>query len=76
MREPALTFCGNKLKAVRKKAGFSRLTLSYKIQFSTQAIHKWEENKCSPDSDAVARLSAVFKKPMEWFFEKEDDAKG
>jgi transcriptional regulator with XRE-family HTH domain len=77
LRERALTFSGKRLKEARTTLGISRLTLSYKIQFSPQSIERWENDQSVPTSDAVARIASVFGKPMDWFFEMEKpDAKG
>ena len=49
-----------RLKALRKKLGYSQQKLADIMQVSQQAVGKWETGRSSPDLDAVNRLAQLF----------------
>lgn len=54
-----MTFA-EKLKTIRKQAGFSQEQLAEKIGVSRQAVTKWETNAGIPDIENLMALSALF----------------
>ena len=51
---------GNKLYALRKKAGFSQEELSEKLNVSRQAISKWECGESLPDTDNLITIAKLY----------------
>ena len=54
-----MTF-GEKLQQLRKGRGWSQERLAEEIPISRQAVSKWESGAAAPDTENVARLSAIF----------------
>lgn len=50
-----------KLKAMRKQAGFSQEQLAEKLNVSRQAITKWEADNGLPDIDNLVRIAKLFR---------------
>lgn len=77
-----MTFA-EKLKSIRKQAGFSQEKLAEKLGVSRQAVTKWETDKGIPDIENLMAISTLFdisidellsnekgtKKPLDFLFE-------
>ena len=51
---------GEKISALRKKAGFSQEKLAELMDVSRQAVTKWESGKANPDTENLIRLAGIF----------------
>lgn len=51
---------GNKIKALRTKAGVTQEKLAEELGVSYQSVSKWENNVCAPDIAMLPRLSVYF----------------
>lgn len=51
---------GDKIIALRKKAGWSQEELAHQLQVSRQAVSKWESGTSVPDLDKIVKLSQIF----------------
>ena len=51
---------GNKIKALRTKAGLTQEKLADELGVSFQTISKWENNVCAPDIAMLPKLSVFF----------------
>lgn len=51
---------GNKIKALRLKAGVTQEKMAQELGVSCQAISKWENNVCAPDISMLPKLSIFF----------------
>ena len=50
----------DRLKELRKAAGYTQASLSAQVGVSQQAVGKWERGKSSPDPDTLAALAKLF----------------
>lgn len=62
----------NKLKIERAILGITQEELAEKIQVSRQTISSIEKNRYIPSTMLALKLSRLFKKPVNDFFELED----
>ena len=51
---------GEKIAALRRKAGLSQEALAEELGISRQAVSRWETNESLPDTEKVIRLSRRF----------------
>ena len=51
---------GNKIKALRLKAGLTQEKLADELNVSFQTVSKWENNVCAPDISMLPKLSVFF----------------
>ena len=54
-----MTF-GEKLQALRQKAGMSQDALAEKLNVSRQAVSRWERDETMPETDKVVALADLF----------------
>ena len=54
-----MTF-GEKLQALRQKAGMSQDALAEKVNVSRQAVSRWERDETMPETDKVVALADLF----------------
>ena len=54
-----MTF-GEKLQAIRKKAGMSQDALAEKLDVSRQAVSRWERDETLPETEKVVLLADLF----------------
>ena len=54
-----MTF-GEKLQALRQKAGMSQDALAEKLNVSRQAVSRWERDETMPETDKVIALADLF----------------
>ena len=54
-----MTF-GEKLQALRRRAGMSQDTLAEKLDVSRQAVSKWERDETMPETEKVIRIAQLF----------------
>lgn len=54
-----MTF-GEKLQALRQKAGMSQDTLAEKLNVSRQAVSRWERDETMPETEKVVALADLF----------------
>jgi len=52
---------GNRISAMRKKAGYTQAILADKLGISTQAVSKWENGAALPDIEILLGISLLFK---------------
>ena len=48
------------IKKFRKQSGLTQEQLAEQMHLTRQAISNWENDKCQPDIESVARLAEVF----------------
>lgn len=65
-----------KLRALRKQAGFSQEALAEKLGVSRQAVTKWETEAGLPDIENIMAVSALFGVSMDELLSGERDGKG
>ena len=51
---------GDKLIALRKKAGLSQEDLAAKLKVSRQSVSKWESNNTYPETDKIVQICNIF----------------
>lgn len=51
---------GEKIAALRRKAGLSQEALAEELGISRQAVSRWETNESLPDTEKIIRLSRRF----------------
>lgn len=51
---------GNKIRALRLKAGLTQEKIAEELNVSFQTISKWENNICAPDISMLPKLSVFF----------------
>lgn len=51
---------GDKLIALRKKAGMSQEDLAEKLGVSRQSVSKWESNNTYPETDKIVQICSIF----------------
>ena len=51
---------GEKIAALRRKAGLSQEALAEELGISRQAVSRWETNESLPDAEKIIRLSRRF----------------
>ncbi|MCX4365686.1 MAG: helix-turn-helix transcriptional regulator [Bacilli bacterium] len=56
---------GEYIAKLRKEKNLTQQQLAEQIYVTRQAVSKWEQGKTFPDSESLARLSKVFKVPIE-----------
>ncbi len=49
-----------RLRELRKKAGYSQETLAEMLDVSRQAVSKWESSQGKPDVDNVIKLTEIY----------------
>lgn len=54
-----MTF-GEKLQALRQKAGMSQDTLAEQLNVSRQAVSRWERDETMPETEKVVALADIF----------------
>ena len=54
-----MTF-GEKLQALRQRAGMSQDALAERLQVSRQAVSRWERDETMPETDKVVALADIF----------------
>ncbi len=54
-----MTF-GEKLQALRQRAGMSQDTLAERLNVSRQAVSRWERDETMPETDKVVALADIF----------------
>ena len=54
-----MTF-GEKLQALRQRAGISQDTLAERLGVSRQAVSRWERDETMPETDKVVALADLF----------------
>ena len=57
---------GQRLKSLRREAGFSQSDLSDRIGVSIQSISKWENDNTMPDISQIVPLAAVLGVSTDW----------
>lgn len=50
---------GERLKKLRKSAGFSQMALAKELGISQQAVGKWETGRATPDPNTIAHISRL-----------------
>ncbi len=50
---------GERLKKLRKSAGFSQTALAGQLGVSQQAVGKWETGRATPDPNTIARIARL-----------------
>lgn len=66
---------GNKIKALRLKAGLTQEMLANAFGVSYQTISKWENNICAPDIEMLPRISIYFGTSIDELFDLTADEK-
>lgn len=66
---------GNKIKALRLKAGLTQEMLANAFGVSYQTISKWENNVCAPDIEMLPRISIYFGTSIDELFDLTADEK-
>ena len=66
---------GNKIKALRLKAGLTQEMLANAFGVSYQTISKWENNVCAPDIEMLPRISIYFGISIDELFDLTADEK-
>ena len=56
---------GNYLYELRKAAGLSQSQAARLLELSDKAVSKWENGKAKPTTEALRRLSALYRVPVE-----------
>lgn len=69
-----MTFA-EKLKSIRKQAGFSQEKLAEKLGVSRQAVTKWETNAGIPDIENIMAIAAMFDVSVDELLSNEKGAK-
>ena len=66
---------GERIKNLRKSAGFSQEELASRLNVSRQTISKWESDQAIPESDNIVAICRLFKIPADTlFYSRSDDA--
>ncbi|MGN7764472.1 helix-turn-helix domain-containing protein [Paenibacillus sp. 22594] len=65
---------GKKIKALRLQKGMTQEALAAKLNMSSQAISKWENNVTMPDIQLLPRLSVILGVTIDELFALTDDA--
>jgi len=65
---------GKKIKALRLQRGMTQEELAAKLNISSQAISKWENNVTMPDIQVLPDLSVIFGVTIDELFALTDDA--
>ena len=61
------------LVKIRKQRGLTQAELSEKINYSDNAISRWEKGEVLPSLETLQTLSGVYNLPMSWFLEEHAD---
>lgn len=56
---------GEKIAALRRKAGASQEALAAQLGVSRQAVSRWETNESLPDTEKIIQLSRIFQVPTD-----------
>ena len=64
---------GKKIKALRLQKGMTQEELAAKLNMSSQAISKWENNVTMPDIQLLPRLSVILGVTIDELFALTDD---
>lgn len=64
---------GKKIKALRLQKGMTQEELAAKLNMSSQAVSKWENNVTMPDIQLLPRLSAILGVTIDELFALTDD---
>lgn len=66
---------GNKLKALRLKAGVTQNMMAKELGVSSQSVSKWENNVCAPDISMLPKISIYFGVTIDELFDLTVDQK-
>lgn len=66
---------GNKIKALRLKAGVTQEKVAQELGVSCQSVSKWENSVCAPDISLLPRLSIYFGVTIDELFDMTVDQK-
>ena len=69
-----MTF-GEKLQALRQKAGMSQDALAEKLNVSRQAVSRWERDETMPETDKVIALADLFGVTTDYLLRQQPEAK-
>lgn len=69
-----MTF-GEKLQALRQKAGMSQDALAEKLNVSRQAVSRWERDETMPETDKVIALADLFGVTTDYLLRQRPEAK-
>lgn len=58
---------------IRKQTGLTQQDLAKKINFSDNAISRWEKGEVLPSLETLQMLSLIYKVPLNWFIEEHLD---
>ena len=61
---------GEQIRRARRERGLSQEQLAEKLGVERLQVNRWENGKQQPRADALARLSNVLEKPIDWFYQK------
>lgn len=61
----------DKLISLRKKNGFTQITLAEKMDVTRQSISRWELGEALPSTDNLRRLSELFGVPVDYLMNDE-----
>lgn len=61
------------LVKIRKQRGLTQAELSEKINYSDNAISRWEKGEVLPSLETLQTLSGIYNLPMGWFLEEHAD---
>ena len=65
---------GERLKQLRKKNGYTQITLSEELGVSKGTVAMWETGKRKPDFETLCRLSEMFDVRTDYLLGQSDDA--
>lgn len=68
MKRPAEQTLGDRLYAIRKKAGLSQTELAEELQVRRQLVSKWERNALKPKGDVLREICAYFQVDESYFY--------
>ena len=75
-KQAALKAFGARLQEARSNTSLTQEDVADKLTVSTQTVRNWEAGRTEPSRSDKERLASLYNKPVEWFFEEEDEPQG
>ncbi len=66
---------GSRISALRKEHGFSQEYVAEKLDVSRQAVSKWEQDLCAPDTYNLIALAGLFSVTVEYIAVGKEETK-
>ena len=66
----------NRLHRARRESGLTQEEVAERTGVARNTVSRYELGRQAPSGRALLRLAAIYGKPMEWFYDEEDEPQG